>query len=595
MKLRNITLLLSVLLAAGFFAGCTSKKKDSFGSKENVRTVVLVSIDTWRRDANGFLGKLNPSPTPFIDSIAAKGLVVVDAMTPVPTTGPSHWSMITGTWPWKDGVRVNGEKPVPNHNPTLAQLLRPKGWRSAAFVSCRVLDHSLGFKKGFEYFDDKIKFDSALESIEMPERKGDLTLDAVSKWLQTGIKKEEKLFLWVHLFDPHFPYNAPTGPFNNEKGIRGLYLGEVAFADMQVRRLSEELEKTGRPMAESLWVIISDHGEALGAHGEDSHGHLLHGVTTRIPLIISGPGVPRGEKYERLSATVDVYPTILKYTGAEVPANDGSDLLNDPGSLDRAIPLETLMGARGFGLAEVTGLRRRNWLWESSPIDHLWDLEKDPLEKNDLGLKMPGKVRELKKLRKEFSAPAAASSKIDPKIARDLQSLGYVTGNMAPGRDSVRQFVKQGGKWHRQAITLQMRGKYREADVFYRKFLQRYPKAHSMWQKAGMLSVQLGNFDEALRRFRKSIELNPEGVSAHLNMANIFYFQKRYAEAGFEYRKVLESTPEDMVALYNMGLLLSQQGKLTEAAVYWEKYLKLYPDHKNAPYIRLRVQNIKNK
>lgn len=548
---------------------------------------MLVTIDTWRRDATGFLGNLDPSPTPFLDTIAKRGLVAADAMTPVPTTGPSHWSMLTGKWPWKDSLQVNGDKPIEDHGLTLAQVLGRSGWRTAGFVSCRVLDHRVGFSKGFEHFDDKIRLGGSLTAVEMPERRGDMTITAALKWIRTEIRELEKLFLWVHLFDPHFPYTPPTGPFEGE---HGTYLGEVAFADRQVRRLSEELEQLGRSMNKSLWVILSDHGEALGAHGEDTHGLLLHGVTTRIPMVIAGPSVPVGY-YEKLAATVDVYPTILEYTGAKVLECDGINLLKKEGVQERAIPLEAMMGARGFGIAAVIGIRWKNWLWEASPQDHLWDLEKDPLEQNDLAKKLPREVKFLRELREGFdSSGNIRRSRIGARMEKDLQSLGYIPGNMKPGKENVRDFVKIGGKWHSQAITLQRRGDYSKADEIFCKFLKHYKRSPNMWQKAGMISVQLGDFIEAERRFRKSIELNPQGAASHLNLANIFYFQRRYSQAEAEYKKVLELDPEDMFALYNLGLLLSKQERYKEAALFWEKYLELYPNHKNAPAIRKKLR-----
>lgn len=585
MKIKTLIILSIILITAVLpFTGCSNSN-----NSDDTRTVVLITIDTWRQDANGFLGKLNPSPTPFLDKIACKGLIAVDAMTPVPITGPSHWSMLTGKWPWKDGIQVNGDRPAADHGETLPQILERSGWRTAGFVSSRVLDHRVGFSKGFRHFDDKIRLGGGLSWEDMPERRGDVTVSAVIKWLEKETATQDKVFLWIHFFDPHFPYTPPTGAFAGEHGD---YLGEVAFADRQIRRLSEALAELGRPIKNSLWVVLSDHGEALGAHGEDTHGLLLHGVTTRIPLIIAGPGVPTGH-YKKMAATVDVFPTILKYLDLKAPKNDGLNLLNEEGDEERAIPLEAMMAARGFGIAAVEGIRLKNRLWEASPEDHLWDLEKDPFEQNDLARKLPREVKSLRELRKTFgSAAIKGKAKIDPRLMKDLQSLGYVTGRMRPGKESVREFVKTGGEWHKQAVSLQKSGNYAEADKIFRKFLKRYPRSANIWQKAGMVSVQLQDFAEAEKRFRKSIALDPQGAAAHLDLANVLYFKKKYHEAEREYKIVLELDPEDMFALYNMGLLLSKQGKHKEAAGYWKKYLEFYPNHKNAPAIRKKLQNL---
>jgi tetratricopeptide (TPR) repeat protein len=496
--------------------------------------------------------------------------------------------MLTGRWPWQDGLQVNGDKPVEDHGVTLAQILARGGWRTAGFVSCRVLDHRMGFSKGFRHFDDNIRMGGGLAWEDMPERRGDITVSRVIKWLEKEIETQDRLFLWVHLFDPHFPYTPPGGPF---KGVHGDYLGEVAFADRQIRRLSETLTKLGRSINNSLWVVLSDHGEALGAHGEDTHGLLLHGVTTRIPLLIAGPGVPV-RRYEKLAATIDVFSTILDYIGVKAPECDGLNLLNQVGNEDRAIPMEAMMAARGFGISGVSGIRSRNWLWEASPEDYLWDLEKNPLETENLAEKLPGKVKSLRELRKSFgSTTAHRRAKTGAGLMKDLQSLGYITGNMQPGKESVRDFLKIGGEWHKQAVFMQKNGKYTEADKIFRRFLKRYRNSANIWQKAGMVSVQLQDFTEAEKRFRRSIELDPQSAAAHLDLANVLYFKKRYGEAEQEYKKVLEADPEDMFALYNLGLLFAKKGRYKEAAVFWEKYLEFYPSHKNAQAIRKKLQD----
>jgi arylsulfatase A-like enzyme len=271
-----------------------------------VRSVVLVTIDTWRRDATGFLGGLDPSPTPFVDSLAEKGLVAADAVAPVPLTGPSHWSMLTGRWPWLQGVRLNGDTPSEDFGPTLAETLRGHGWSTGAFVSCAALDHRFGFARGFDVYDDRFRVRGEMGFEDMPQRRGDATVDRALAWT-AGLDPTTPLFLWVHLFEPHYPYDSPRGQW---AGRHGDYLAEVAFADDQLRRLSTGLEQQGRPQRESLWVVLSDHGEGLGEHGEPTHGLLLHGATTRIPLLLAGPGVP-ARRDDELASTVDVLPTVL--------------------------------------------------------------------------------------------------------------------------------------------------------------------------------------------------------------------------------------------------------------------------------------------
>jgi len=191
-------------------------------------------------------------------------------------------------------MRVNGDVPRAGRGATLAEILRDEGWRTAAFVSCAVLKRRFGFGAGFEHYDDDFHGRGDLMDVEMPERRGDETVDAALEWLQTR-PANERVFVWVHLFDPHFPYASPGGA---QPGEHGEYRGEVAFADAQLGRLAAALETLGRPLDESLWVVLADHGEGLGDHGEDSHGLILHGATTRIPLVVAGAAMAGVQLFE---------------------------------------------------------------------------------------------------------------------------------------------------------------------------------------------------------------------------------------------------------------------------------------------------------
>jgi len=584
---RILILLFLLVNIIYFLPGCSESNR---ANDAQVNTVVLVTLDTWRWDASGFLGQLDPSPTPFLDELAAGGLVAVNAVTPIPNTGPSHWSMMTGAWPWRDGVRVNGDKPATGNREVLAGQLKESGFRTAAFVSCRVLDQRAGFGRGFDHFDDRVSVSGAVDWSGMPERRGDRTVQSALDWVKNQTQKEDKLFIWLHLFDPHYPYNAPTGHF---AGYHPAYLGEVAYVDGLLRTFSGSMAVLNRPLDQSLWVVISDHGEALGAHGEETHGLMLHSVTTRIPLLIHGPGVG-AETYRAPASTVDLFPTILGYLGKKPGKKDGIDLLTGPGNLSRPIPMETMMGARGFGIAAVTGLRQDKWLWEASPGDYLWNLEEDPGETQNIAFKHKKIIKQVKQTRARFDVPGeTTSNKVDASLMKDIQSLGYVTGNMKAGKDSVREFVLTGGKWFQQALTLQKKRDYKGADALLVKFLERYPNSPNMWQKAGMVAVQMKNFELAEKRFKQSRDLEPT-PAAHLNLANVYYFKKRFSEAEAEYRKVLVLDKKDLFALYNLGNLLTGQNRMAEALPFWEEFINHYPNHPNAPAVRQRIAQIKN-
>jgi arylsulfatase A-like enzyme len=547
------------------------------------RTIVLVSIDTWRRDATGFLGGLDPSPTPFLDRLAQRGLVASDAMAPVPLTGPSHWSMLSGRWPWRDGMRVNGDQPTRvEESPNLAEILREQGWRTAAFVSCAVLSQRSGFAAGFDHFDERFQRPGGITALQMAERRGDATVAAALAWLEDQ-QLDARIFLWIHLFDPHLPWALPPGIFVGE---HGAYYAEIAFADQQLERFSERLSELGRPLDESLWVVLSDHGEALGAHGEATHGPLLHGATTRIPLLVAGKAVRHG-RFETLSSTVDVLPTILGALNSEPASRDGIDLLQRVGRADRAIPLESLMGARAFGLSPVVGLRQRQWLWEASPADHLWDLHADPAEERDVAAAHADTVKELARIRNDIGIPDPnVAQEHDPETVEQLRALGYVEGAPAAGTGDVREFYVEGAKWYDEITTNLANGHFARAEFYSKKSIERYPNSTDIWINAGFAAVGLQDYSEAERRFRRALALNPDSPPPRLNLANVLLQMDRLDEAEAEYRRVLRDEPKDLLAIYNLGMLLIRQGRIDEGATYWRNFYELAPEHPRAADVK---------
>ncbi len=572
-----------LVCASLFVQGCSPSVPPSpAGSR--IDTVVLVTIDTWRRDATGFLGRQQPSPTPFLDGLAARGLVATDATAPVPHTAPSHWSVLTGRWPWRDALHLNGDQPAAQGAARgIAPTLRANGFRTAAFVSAAVLDHRFGFGEGFEHYDDPFQSTGRLGLESIPERRGDATVAAALGWMRTT-RPAERVLLWVHLFDPHAPYEAPVGAY---PGDHGDYLAEVAFADRQVRTLAEGLASVGRTDATTLWAVLSDHGEGLGEHGEATHGFLLHGATTRIPLLFAGPKIAVGT-HDGLAATVDVYPTLLRALGLEAAESDGVALGPGAGTEDRAIPLESLYAARAFGLAVAIGMREGSLLWEAAPEDRLWNLAEDPLEAQDLAALRKETIEDLRSRRATFQAGEQAESAIvqDEQTSAMLRSLGYVGGNSTPGEGDVREFVAEGYPIHERMMQLLAARQPANAETEALAFLDRFPRSASVWMQAGLIAANLGRMESAAERLARAVALDPTSVAAHQNLGTALLSLNRPADAVVEYRRALAIDPQDPSCLYNVGLALWQIGKRDEARTAWEEFLRLHPQHAMAPNVR---------
>jgi arylsulfatase A-like enzyme len=298
--LRNATVL---CVGAVVLASCSGGERPPAAAKEaspRARpSILLVTLDTTRWDAIG--PEARGARTPGFDALAARGLRFRQAYATAPETLPSHASMLTGLYPAGHGVRENARYLAPAH-PVAAEKLRAGGYRTAAFVSSFVLARRFGLARGFEHYDDAL-----------PERRSERsareTTDRALAWLEGGAGREP-LFLWVHYFDPHAPYEPPE-PYRS-RHPRSPYLGEVEAMDEQLGRLVAALE--GRSRGPVAIVVASDHGEGLGDHGEAQHGNLVYQSTMLVPVVIAGPGVVPGTSDVPVS-TRRVFHTLLDWAG----------------------------------------------------------------------------------------------------------------------------------------------------------------------------------------------------------------------------------------------------------------------------------------
>jgi arylsulfatase A-like enzyme len=314
--------------------------------------LVLITIDTLRADHVGVYGDA-AAETPTLDALARRGVRFARARSAAPLTGPSHATILTGVYPPQHGVRDNVNFVLDNRHPTLAGLLKEKGYRTAAFVGAYPLASAFGFGRGFERFGEGFHETAALG--QGAERPGNEVADAALEWLaSTG---RDPFFVWIHLYDPHAPYTPPA-PYAERFRDRP-YDGEIAFADAQVGRVLEAL-RTARRDANTLVVVLSDHGEGLGEHGEATHGMLVYDSTLHVPWIMAGPGVPAGRVVADEVGTVDVLPTLLGLVHASPPSGlPGRDLR--PALAERSVRSEPLYAESLFGRLNCRWSALRSW------------------------------------------------------------------------------------------------------------------------------------------------------------------------------------------------------------------------------------------
>ncbi|HEY0788525.1 MAG TPA: sulfatase, partial [Thermoanaerobaculia bacterium] len=276
-------------------------------SSKPADAIILVTIDTLRWDAVGFAGNREVQ-TPFLDRIAREGTVFPNAHAHNVVTLPSHANILTGLYPYQHGVRDNSGFTLDASRGTIGSMLKAAGWTTGAFVGAFPLDRRYGLAHGFDVYDDKYREGSAPLDFAVAERNADEVLQAAVAWWKANEGK--KRFLWVHLYDPHAPY-APPAPFRDVYA-KNRYLGEVAWTDHAMGRwLAPLLEGDDAPAL----VVTSDHGEALGDHGEQTHGLFAYEATLKVPLVVRSPGRVPPATDDRYVRHIDIAPTVLDLAG----------------------------------------------------------------------------------------------------------------------------------------------------------------------------------------------------------------------------------------------------------------------------------------
>ena len=372
------------------------------------RNLLVVTLDTLRADHVGSYGYA-AARTPRFDGLAARGLRFARAATVVPLTLPAHSSLFTGTFPARHGVLDNGGYYLGEEHETLAEVLKPRGFRTGGFISAFVLDSRWGIEQGFErYFDDfdlsRFEKQAGMDAIQRP---GHETVDEALRWL--AAERERPFFLWVHLYDAHTPYAAPREyAAQFPRSLAGAYDAEIAYADAQLGRLLDALEADGR-LGRTVVAVLGDHGELLGEHGELTHGFFVYDSAVRIPLVVAAPGLaPRVVKDQ--VRIVDVMPTLLELLGLRAPpAVQGTSLL--PLARGERLNLmalsESWFPRFHYGWSELQAIQDERFKLIRAPRRELYDLERDPLETADLAAFDPRRVETLERALEELIGRAS--------------------------------------------------------------------------------------------------------------------------------------------------------------------------------------------
>jgi arylsulfatase A-like enzyme/Flp pilus assembly protein TadD len=554
-------------------------------------SVLLVTIDTFRADRVGAYGYARAG-TPNLDAIARAGVTFVEAVSPVPLTLPAHATILSGLEPTRHGVHDNGTYVFPGDPPTLATVLKAQGWATGAFVGAFVLDRRFGLARGFDEYDDRIGRRRTGSSVLESERPCDAVADAAASWIagQRG-----PFLAWVHFYDPHAPYEPPA-PFREAHPGRP-YDGEIAYADACLGRVVAAAR--GRAGDHLVVAAIGDHGEGLGDHGERTHGFFVYQSTLRVPFLVAGPGLPRGQKRPGLARAADVAPTLLARAGIAAPAGiDGNDLMAGPA---REAYAETEYPA-ALGFAPLRSLRIGGLKYIEAPRPELYDLDADPGEARDLAAARPGDVRRL--AASLAAARRGARSGIvgaDPAVAERLRALGYVGGSgaAATGGEDPKDAI---ALWRRfeEASWADTRGEHARAARLLRDLVAERPHNAAFrralaaalrgagrageaaavladlpsgaagdplaWHERALALSAAGRRDEALRAEERALALNPLLPEGHNHRGTLLAAAGRLPDALQAFTDAIRLDPNNADALTNRGNALRGLGRGDEAA-----------------------------
>jgi len=485
--------------------------------------IVLISIDTLRADHLPAYGYTKVK-TPAIDALAADGIVFERAYSHAPQTLPAHTALLSGRLPFETGVRDNIGFTVKPGERLLPQMLRERGFATAGIVSAFVLRKETGIGQGFDLFDAEMPPAALDANISQVQRDGGQSEAVAERWLD-GIGTS-RAFLFLHLYEPHKPYTPPE-----RFAQYAPYDGEIAYADEIVGRLVRYL-KSHQLYDRSTIVLLSDHGEGLGDHGEQEHGLLLYDEAIHVPLIVKQESnAGGGRRVADIVQHLDIVPTILDLVKAPLPGNlhgrSLKPLLDGTAHLpEQAVYSEAMYSRYHFGWSELTALTDGRFRYIKAPHDELYDLVRDPHERDNIAAERPPARQALRgALDRMVAGQTLQTPSAVPADARErLQALGYVgaatdvsaaPGDTLPDPKDKREILEK----YRAAVDDAGERKWREAVALLQEILKEDPGMADVWSQLATFAGRIDRQDLALDAYKHFIELKPSDPGGYLGAA----------------------------------------------------------------------------
>ena len=656
--MRRRVLLLATIVLSGSLCACTRPQTGPAATRSqpaasgNHLNVLLVTLDTSRADHLGAYGD-NAALTPALDALAARGTLFEHAYTSCPQTLPAHATLLTGLQPPEHGLHANGKNQLASTIPTLAEILAQHGYQTAAFVAAFVLDAKFGLNRGFQTYDDDL---SQAPKQDLPEplsvaRPGNLVVDAALAWLgkqslgpaagvcsagplpfgslqaaksdrllgesqqptghdQPSAVGHEPFFIWVHLYDPHYPYAVHPELQGTKFENVASYDGDVAFMDSQVGRLTAFLDEY-HLRSNTLVIAVGDHGEGLEEHGEVEHGYLLNEEVLHVPLILSLPGTVReGQRVGALVSLVDLFATVLDVLDvhADAPTHGrslaaalrGESIDSQPSYAESDLPYSI------YGWSPVRSLTTPEWKYIRTARPELYARASDRKELYNLAgaraEQAQGLDQRLAAMEQQLvvrRAPAVALKETDKER---LRALGYAaegqdTRPVAPANAGA---PGAGPQAHLKDIKDMLGVKHLDTQLFRRlsfgtidvserlgmarELVRRSPETASFQWRLGGALLAAGKLDEAATHLTEALRINPESAEAYSTLGNVREQQGQLDDARKQYAEALRVDPGYADADFGMGNVLAAQGTLDSALGYYAEAVRLRPDFANAYY-----------
>lgn len=564
----------------------------AFSSRpRNPWNVIVITLDTTRADHLGCYGAEN-TLTPTIDELARRGILFERAYAPAPLTLTSHATMFTGLHPPEHGLITNGKGRLPDEIETFAEVLTQAGYTTSAFVASFVLNSRFGLDQGYETYDDDLSGTARPHDLLHRERRGDVVVDSALKWLSTH--RASRFHCWIHLYDPHFPYQAHEELFGNQF-VERPYDGEIAFVDQQLARITDFL-KSEKLEQNTCLVIVGDHGEGLGEHQEPTHGYLLYRSTMHVPLIIVPPsGNDRGSRIKEPVPLVDLLPTMLDllrlphpkqisgkslagaWRGEPVTARDCFSMTDEP-YLDN-------------GWSPLRSLTTSDWKYIRTPRTELYDLNADPGELTNLAKLQPDIVNDLEQrmmaMEDRFRMREINATELSEKERKTLASLGY-TGGLS-GRSNAATASNIDVKemlplYNRLSTAIEMleHGQPEAAEAPLREIVREEPRYLKAVGNLGICLARQQKWDEAIACYRQVLEIDPEDFSALMNLAAAEAIHGRIDDAIKSYQLAQAADPKSAAPPFQLAQLAAENGSWPQAIELFARAVKLDPEFDEA-------------